>query len=115
MHGARRAFYPRPMRPVLALLLVLGLAGCCSDPWQAYPQSHPPDRSCTTGSAVQGTDVYIWDCLAGHKIVVTQYSAEMTCQSPKREELACGAKTAIESDPTLNCKGARPSREWVPR
>jgi hypothetical protein len=100
------------MRTTLLTVPLLALAGCCSDPWRAYPETKPPDRSCTTGSAVQGTDVYIWDCLQGKKVVVTQYSAEMTCQSPKREELACGAKSAIEGDPTLNCKGPRPGREW---
>jgi hypothetical protein len=107
--------YALTMKPALPIALVLVLGGCCSDPWSAYPEKTPPDRSCTTGSGVQGTDVYIWDCLGGQKVVVTQYSAEMTCQSPKREKVACGAKTAIEDDPTINCKGARPGRDWVPR
>lgn len=103
------------MRLALLFVFLLPLGGCCSDPWSAYPRATPPDRSCTTGSATHGTDVYIWDCVGGEKIVVTQYSAEMTCQSPKEEKLACGAKAAIEADPSINCKGARPGREWVTR
>ena len=95
--------------------MMLALAGClCRDPWNAYPESTPPDRSCTTGSGTHGDDVYIWECLRGTKVVVSQYSAEMTCRSPVREELPCGQKSALEADPTFVCKGARPSREWGP-
>jgi hypothetical protein len=95
-------------------LLALTVAGCCSDPWRAYPESAPPDHSCSTGS-VQGSDVYIWDCLRGQRVVVAQYSAEMSCQAPERAVSACGTITSLEKSLALTpekCKGPRPGREW---
>ena len=101
------------MNATSSVLLLITVGGCCSDPWSAYPEKTPPDRSCFTGDGTHGKDIYIWDCLRGEKIVVSQYSAEMTCQSPKREKLACGAKSAVESEPDLKCGVAR--RDWVAR
>ena len=91
------------------------LSGCfCADPWKAFPEIAPPDRSCSTGS-VHGNDVYIWDCLRGQHVVVSQYSAEMTCQRAVRETSACGTTTPLERSLALTaemCAGARPGREW---
>ena len=102
------------MRSPASTLLLLALSGCCTAPWVRFPEKTPPDRSCTTGSAVQGTDVYIWECLRGQKVVVSQYSAEMTCQSATREVLACGARSTLEADPSLDCHGPRAGFAWVP-
>jgi len=102
----------------LALTIALAapalLAGCCTEPWKAFPEKTPPDRSCSTGS-VHGHDVYIWDCLRGQHVVVAQYSSEASCASPVREVSACGTKTPLEVRLALTpalCSGARGGREW---
>jgi hypothetical protein len=105
----------RWLRPILPAF-ALALAGCCSDPWKAFPESTPPDRSCSTGD-VHGHDVYIWDCLRGEHVVVAQYSAEMSCRAPVRETAACGAKTPLETSLGLTpamCSGPRAGRAWRP-
>jgi hypothetical protein len=105
-------------RPVnlrrLPLLALLALAGCCSAPWNAYPETTPPDRSCSTGE-VHGHDVYIWECLRGEHVVVAQYSAEMTCSSAQREAVPCGGTTPLEASLKLTpaqCSGPRAGRAW---
>lgn len=110
-----------PTRLSLGLLLALplALAGCCRDPWNAYPMATPPDQSCEVGGAVHGWDVYMWSCVGGQHVVVAQYSAEMTCQAPVREAVACGATTTFETTHKITaatCKGpARGGREWKTR
>lgn len=94
----------------------LSVAGCCSDPWSAYPESTMPDRSCSTGD-VHGHDVYIWECLRGERVVVAQYSAEMSCQAPVRDTAPCGSTTKLEGSLELSdeaCSGPRSGREWKP-
>lgn len=101
---------------VVGVALLLGLAGgCCAAPWDVYPEATLPDRSCTTGGSVYGDDVYIWDCLNGSKVVVWQYSSEWVCRAPEREVVACGSPATIEADPSLDCAGPRPGREWMVR
>ena len=100
--------------PWIGCAIVLAAAGCCADPWNAYPENISPDRSCSTGSS-HGHDVYIWECLRGEHVVVAQYSAEMTCQRAVRETSACGATTPLERSLALTpamCAGARPNRAW---
>jgi hypothetical protein len=97
------------------LAWLLGVAsGCCTDPWEAFPESTPPDTSCSTG-AVHGDDVYIWNCLRGQHVVVTQYSSEYSCQAPKRVNSPCGTLTPLEKElaktPEL-CNGPRSGRAW---
>jgi hypothetical protein len=102
------------LRWVALLAIAASLGGCCHDPWVAYPEKVPPDRSCSTGS-VQGHDVYLWDCLRGEHVVVAQYSAEMSCQAAVRETSACGTTTPLEAKLALTaamCAGPRPGRGW---
>jgi hypothetical protein len=106
---------PARLAPRLRLTLTLVMtAGCCTEPWRAFPEKTAPDRSCSTGS-VHGHDVYIWDCLRGQHVVVAQYSAEMSCQAATREVAPCGALTALETSLALTpaaCSGARAGRDW---
>jgi hypothetical protein len=98
----------------MAVAVALGASGCCTSSWNAFPEKTAPDRSCSTGS-VQGYDVYLWGCLRGEHVLVAQYSAEMSCQSPVRETSACGTTTPLEAKLALTpatCAGARPGQEW---
>jgi len=99
----------------MALVALFAASGCCATPWDVYPSATLPDRSCTTGGSVYGDDIYIWECLSGEKIVVSQYSSELVCRAPVREVLACGELSAFEADPTFDCTGARAGREWLPQ
>jgi hypothetical protein len=102
-------------RALAALALALaGLAsGCCSDPWSAYPESAAPDDQYTTGSGTHGYDVYVWSCLKGQRVVVAQFSSEMSCQAPRREAAPCGGTTAIEKQLASEPRSpARPGRDW---
>jgi hypothetical protein len=114
MTPSRRRF-DHVLRSCVALgLLAVAENGCCSDPWRAYPESVPPDRSCSTGN-VHGYDAYIWDCLRGKHVVVAQYSAEMSCSAAEREVSACGTATPLETRLALTparCSGPRSGREW---
>lgn len=110
---ARRYGRSRVARVALAML-ALADGGCCSEPWNAFPESTKPDRSCSTGH-VQGNDVYIWNCLRGKHVIVTQYSAEMSCQEPQRMVTTCGTETELEKSLALKpevCRGPRSGREW---
>lgn len=98
----------------VVLALALAATGCCSEPWKVYPEKTAPDRSCTTGST-HGHDVYIWECLGGEHVVVAQYSAEMSCQRPRRDTAPCGSLTKLEQELELKpemCTGPRPGRAW---
>jgi hypothetical protein len=103
------------LRGVMVLCLLLILTGCCQKPWQAFPMAAAPDRSCRTGTT-HGYDVYIWDCYQKQKTVIYQYSAEMSCQSPQREIVACGKLTAIEkqlkSKIGKNCQPVPELQAW---
>jgi hypothetical protein len=100
-------------RALFAAVSALLAAGCfCSKPWSAFPEETPPDEQYTTGSATHGTDVYVWRCLKGQRVVVSQYSAEMTCSSAKRETAPCGGTTPIEQSLEGPPLPARPGMEW---
>ena len=104
----------RPGGATWLLALACSLTGCCSDPWKAFPESTPPDTTCSTGN-IHGYDVYIWSCLRGRHVVVAQYSAEMSCRAPVRETSACGTPTPLERQLALTpamCSGPRTGRAW---
>jgi len=90
------------------VVLVIGLGGCCAEPWRAYPESTQPGEQYSTGDATHGEDVYVWDCLGGSRVVVSQYSAENSCQAPKRATAACGGTT--ETDTRLASENHGPIR-----
>lgn len=77
------------------LLTAALLPGCCSAPWEKFPMSARPDRSCRTGGA-SGYDVHIWTCLNNEHVVIYKYTAEMSCAEPKKEVSPCGELTALE-------------------
>ncbi len=105
----------RLRRTALAVAAAVGLAGCCQDPWEAFPEKNPPDRQCVTGGSAAGFDVYVWECLRGQRVVLAQYSAELSCRKPERATAACGGETtldkAIKIEPA-DCAGPRPGRAW---
>lgn len=75
----------------------------------------PPDHSCRTGTT-HGYDVYTWNCINNQKVVVYQYSSEMTCQKPHKEITACGQLTPIEkkisSELQKGCQKMPEFRQW---
>lgn len=77
-----------------------------------------PDHACVAGSATHGDDVYIWDCHHGQRVVIAQYSGEMSCSTPRKDTAACGAVTKLETDLGLTASsctsGARSGRVWQP-
>jgi hypothetical protein len=94
-------------------LLLLGSSGCCASPWSRYPRRQLPDESYSLGGATHGFDVYVWRCVDGQRIVVSQYSAEMTCQAAQQETVACGAETAFERAHAEETRQpVRASRNW---
>ncbi len=74
------------------------LAGCCPRPWDAHPMDTPPDQQCRVGPATHGYDIYTWDCVDGEHVVVSFYSAEMSCSPPEKESVPCGETTALEEE-----------------
>ena len=83
-------------RAVGACALVVALVGCAQYPWVTHPMSRAPDRSCRTGGGA-GHDVWMWDCLDGRHVVVSQYCGGLVgCSKAEREETACGDKTPLE-------------------
>lgn len=98
------------------LLLLLLLVGCCSRPWQTFDMPSPPDRSCRTNGGVSGYDVYIWKCVNNQKVVISQYTAEMSCKKAQKETVACGQLTPLEK--TLGelvkegCSEVPESQQW---
>jgi hypothetical protein len=100
-------------RALAFALSALALTGCfCQKPWDAFPEKTAPDEQYSVGSATHGTDVYVWRCLNGQRVVVSFYSAEMTCSAPKRETAPCGATTPIESSLKDPQRRATPGLEW---
>ncbi len=78
------------------IISLLMLSNCASAPWKSYPMSQSPDFSCVTGSEA-GYDVYVWKCLDGKRVVISQKCAGLYgCHSTKKEVVACGAKTKRE-------------------
>jgi hypothetical protein len=103
------------MRTLWLILLLFLLTGCCQPPWEKFEISTPPDRSCRTGTT-HGYDVYIWNCQNNQKVVIYQYSTEMTCQKSQKETARCGELTSIEK--TLgelggeSCRQVPAIRQW---
>lgn len=79
------------------LLIVLLLTGCCRRAWKVYKKLPTPDEAYITGTT-HGYTVYIWNCHHNKRVVVYQYSAEMSCKDPEKEEVACGEQTEIEKE-----------------
>lgn len=73
------------------------------EPWTSYPERTPPDEQYIAGGVTHGYEIYVWECLRGQRVVVYDYKAEWSCESPKRQTAPCGTKTPIEvltaSDP----------------
>jgi hypothetical protein len=88
----------RDILNVFLLLLVMAAASCCRRPWSMFPDMPgSPDQSYRTGS-VFGYDVYIWECLKGERIVIFQYSAEMSCRKAEMQKVPCGQQAPIEKE-----------------
>jgi hypothetical protein len=85
------------MRRLAWCTLLMAAGGCCPHPWDKYPMSLKPDRACRTGSP-SGYDVYLWKCVQQQKVVIYQFSGEMSCQQPQKQTAACGELTAIEKE-----------------
>ena len=81
----------------LYLLLALLLSGCCRRAWKVYRELPTPDEAYITGST-HGYTVYIWNCYNNKRVVVYQFSAEMSCKYPEKEEVACGEQAEIEKE-----------------
>jgi hypothetical protein len=97
----------------LASALLFFASGCCGRPWSAFPNSVPPDEQLSNTSATHGYDMYVWHCLNGARVVVAQFSAEMSCRAPERETAACGATTQLEARVRASPVGPiRTGREW---
>ena len=82
------------LRPLLCLFL----AACCAKPWDAQPMDSAPDEQCRVGESTHGYDLYIWDCVADEHVVVSFYSAEMSCNPPEKTSVACGELTDLETE-----------------
>jgi hypothetical protein len=81
----------------LCLVACVGLSGCCSNPWSVTGAPDvPPDIEYREPDGTHGNDVYVWKCLQGRRVVVSQYTAEMSCREPRREEFACDALSPLE-------------------
>lgn len=106
---------PRMMRLVrvaFALVVVL-VAGCCAEPWRKHPEATRPDEQYSLGGSVHGYDVYLWRCLRGARVVVYQYSAEMTCQAAMRETAPCDGVTGFEQSHAAERRDpVRDGHEW---
>ncbi|MBW2526061.1 MAG: hypothetical protein JRI23_17910 [Deltaproteobacteria bacterium] len=106
-------------RPLLlcacAAALVLA-AGCTPDAWVTHPMPTPPDRSCRTGGGA-GHDVWIWNCVNGQRVVVSQYCGGFVgCSEAEREVVPCGEKAPLEKrlEPYLgeDCQPVPHSQRW---
>jgi hypothetical protein len=101
------------LRPMLSFALVL--SGCCTHPWEKFPMTTAPDRSCRTGSP-SGYDVYLWSCTNNQHVVVYQFSAENSCQQPQKDTAACGEMTPIETTlgaaVAAGCRPVPESLKW---
>lgn len=83
------------LRPVLPAVLAFG---CCAKPWDAHPMDSAPDEQCRVGSGAAGYDLYIWECVDNEHVVISFFSAEMSCSAPEKETVPCGELTAFEED-----------------
>lgn len=98
------------------ILLPLFVAlGCGKAAWIEHPSPTPPDRSCQRGGVESATSYYIWDCLGGEKVVISQVINYFGAYHAERETAACNATTAIERKAGLaqdRCDDLRPKFQW---
>ena len=86
------------------------LAACwCPSPHVWGAPTIPPDLQYQTGTT-HGYDMFVWNCVDGARVVISQYSAEMTCQRAKLEVAPCGARTSLEV--SLAGERRRPITRW---
>lgn len=97
-----------------SVLVLLALSGCCAKPWSLSDAPKvPPDVQYREPSATHGNDVYVWTCVDGQHVVISQYSAEMTCASPKLETFPCGTESPLELQTPVAERDAVPaSMRW---
>ena len=97
-----------------SLLVLLAVSACCPAPWSvAGAPNVRPDAQYREPSSTHGNDVYLWTCFEGHHVVVSQYSAEMSCQAPKLERFDCGTLSPLELATPEGSRVAVPkSQQW---
>jgi hypothetical protein len=96
------------------LVLLLGCLGCARAAWVEHPVATPPDRSCRVGVEAV-TDYYIWDCLDGEHIVISQFGSYFGPRKARKEVARCGELTAIEKEEDLSpavCEGVPEKFFW---
>jgi len=79
------------------LLIAFLLTSCCRRAWKVYRKLPTPDEAYRTGTT-HGYTVHIWNCYHNKRVVVYQFSAEMSCKDPEKEEVACGEQAEIEKE-----------------
>jgi hypothetical protein len=94
--------------------VALGFAGALSGCWCTSMHvpgapAVPPDEQYQTGST-HGYDVFVWRCFAGRHVVVSQFSAEMTCGFAHLESSACGTLSEVEKQSAGEPR--RPITRW---
>jgi hypothetical protein len=102
------------MNPSRCVLVLLVLSGCCAAPWSlSNAPKVAPDVQYREPDATHGNDVYVWTCVDGQHVVISQYSGELTCAAPKLEATACGTLTALElATPEAQRKDVPATRRW---
>lgn len=108
------------MKRLEVLLLAIILApGCLCGlvrPWIRYPMATPPDSACFQ-SGTHGYQVFRWNCVDGHHIVISQYSAEMSANLPEKETVPCGSLSEVEQwvqSSGIPCAPLNAHAEWNP-
>ena len=97
---------------IIAALVWLTSAGCwCGSPHVAGAPTVPPDEQVQT-EGVHGYDLFIWHCVGGQHVVVSQWSGEMSCAAAKLERVACGQKTSVEIEVEKAGRGRHPIARW---
>lgn len=107
------------MKRALAWVMLAAVSGCTEHAWVTHPMAAPPDRTCRTGGGA-GHDVWIWSCVHGRHVVVSQYCGGFVgCSEAEREETACGEATALEKRLSMylgeRCRPVPESRRWPAR
>ena len=75
-----------------------------------------PDHQCRTGGD-GGYDLWIWECVDGERVAVTQYCTGLSgCREAEREATACGGTTELETEAAVgdltSCTPVPDSRRW---
>jgi hypothetical protein len=98
----------------VALAASLLPLACGGAPWGATGAPDvPPDEQFRTGVEA-GSDVYVWHCYRGSRVVVRQFGTACTgTRAPVVERGACGAPLPVEATfSVLDREGGAPT---VPR